>query len=128
MQSEPARLRIPELRLKTDRMTQAILAKESGLSKATISNLESGRLKRIELETIAKLCKAFACQPNDLFELPRQTESTIVLSQRQALKKVLGSLQYNKAPNTEELDKDLANITHQKIKTTKHKSKRRAKI
>ena len=115
MQSSYVRLRIPELRLKESGMTQESLAKEAGLSKATISNLESGRLKRIELNTIAKLCRAFACQPNDLFELPHSSEAEIALSQRQALKKVLGSVQYNKPLNADTLDKDLMEMIHKKI-------------
>jgi putative transcriptional regulator len=93
------KLRIPELRVKRDRMTQAELAKQTGLSKTTISNLESGRLKRIELATIAKLCQALACTPNELFELSRSIELDIVERQRKAWKNILGSMTFDRSVN-----------------------------
>jgi len=90
--TKTARLRISELRMEHDRMTQAELAKQIGLSKTTISNLESGRLKSIALTTIAKLCRTLTCTPNDLFQLSGQTESKLAQRQRQALQRFLGSM------------------------------------
>lgn len=45
------------------------LARATGLTKATIQALYMGDMKRIELATIGKLCKALDCTPNDLFEI-----------------------------------------------------------
>lgn len=77
-------------------MTQGQLSKQAGLSKTTVSNLESGRLKRIELATIAKLCKALECTVTDLFELSDQAEFDIVQRQRRAIKSALGSLTFDR--------------------------------
>ena len=114
--AKTAKLRIAELRVKHDRMTQADLAKQAGLSKTTISNLESGHLKRIELATIAKLCQALECMPNDILELPKDTESNIVRRQRNALKRFLGSMTFSKPVNAETLDEDLVKITDSRLK------------
>ncbi len=110
MQERSVRLRLPELRARLNRMTQSDLAKQAGLSKTSISNLESNQLKRIELSTIAKLCQALKCMPNELFELPNQSEIDIVQRQRAALSNVLNSLTYDVDPISDRLDKELSEL------------------
>jgi DNA-binding Xre family transcriptional regulator len=114
-----AKLRIAELRVKHDRMTQADLAKQTGLSKTTISNLESKHLKRIELATIEKLCRALVCTPNELFELSRPIELAIVERQRKAWKSVLGSMTFDQPVNSDRLDEDLVKIMDRELKTSR---------
>jgi DNA-binding Xre family transcriptional regulator len=104
------KLRIPALRMRSGSMSQAQLAERSGLSKTTISNLESGRLTRIELATIAKLCDALACMPNDLFELPPPSKRELVKRQKKALMGLIGSVTYDKIFDPDELDNDLIAI------------------
>jgi putative transcriptional regulator len=110
MQERSVRLRLPELRARLNRMTQSELAKQAGLSKTSISNLESSRLKRIELSSIARLCRALKCAPNDLFELPDQSETDIVQRQHAALSNLLNSLKYDVDPVPDRLDKELNDL------------------
>lgn len=119
-----AKLRIAELRVKHDRMTQADLAKQAGLSKTTISNLESGDLKRIELGTVAKLCQTLQCTPNDLFQLPSLTEFEIGQRQRNAIKKIMGSITFTRPMRPDQLDQDLAEITDRRLKSSSRKKDR----
>jgi len=104
-------LRIRELRARANGMSQAELARRSGLSKVTISNLESGNLRRIELETVGKLCRALCCTPDDLFELPALTEQELVQRQKQSIRELMGSLKYGDAFAAERVDADLVAIT-----------------
>lgn len=135
MNSEPSvKLRIRELRARQADMSQSELARLSGLSKATISNLESGRLRRIELETIGKLCRALACTPDDLFELPSLTETELIQRQKHALSSLLGTIRYDKPFDVDELDIDLVAITDRELnaplrvaEATEHKPARRGK-
>src|SRR5579883_1794928 len=110
------KLRTPELRAKQNRMSQSELAKRAGLSTTTVSNLESGRLKRIELETIAKLCLALSCTPSDLFEISGQEELDLLQRQKEALKKVIGTIKLDKAPHPDHLDADLAENINEELK------------
>jgi len=110
MQERSVRLRLPELRARLNRMTQSELAKQAGLSKTSISNLESSRLKRIELSSIARLCRALKCAPNELFELPDQSETDIVQRQHAALSNLLNSLKYDVHPNPDRLDQELSEL------------------
>lgn len=91
------------------RLTQQQMAKKAHLSKTTISNLESGKQVKIELDTIAKLCEALECTPNDIFEFESGAENRLATKQRQALDEFVGSLKYHKKFNPKDLDKDLAN-------------------
>ncbi len=120
------RLKIPQLRARLNRMSQAELAQKSGLSKTTISNLESGRLKRIELDTIAKLCLALGCTPNDIFVLPQLSEKDIAARQRNALSAVLSSLRYDQGLDANEIDNDLARLTNDEFKLAGGKTRRKS--
>jgi transcriptional regulator with XRE-family HTH domain len=119
-----ARLRLRELRLK-HQWTQAQVAKQARLSKTTISNLESDELSRIDLNTIARLCEAFDCTPNDLFEVVTESEVSLLLQQKQALNDLLGSVQYNKSVDPNTLDEDLAEIIAQDVQHSQSKLRRR---
>lgn len=104
-----ARIRMRTSKLRHHRhMTQKQLAQRACLSKTTISNLESGRQTKIELETIAKLCHALDCTPEELFEFVQETQSNI--SQKSALSKYIGTMEYDVPFDPEKLDTDLANI------------------
>ena len=62
----PTRLRIRELR-QGKNLTQAQLAELAGVRQATISDLESGKSRRL-LEVIDKLARALKVEPGDLLE------------------------------------------------------------
>lgn len=91
-------------------LTQGEVARKSGLSKTTISNLESGKQKKIELETIARLCTTFHCTPNDLFDFKEKALTSKVHSQKQALKKLAKCLEYDCEFRPENLDKELSEL------------------
>ncbi len=44
------------------------VSRKTGLTTSTISNLYNDKVKRLDFDTLEKLCKLFNCQPNDLFE------------------------------------------------------------
>ena len=50
-----------------NRMNMVQLAEKSGVSRGTISALYHDRAKRIDFETMDKLCKALDCSPGQLF-------------------------------------------------------------
>jgi DNA-binding Xre family transcriptional regulator len=50
-------------------LTQQQLADQVGVRRDTISSLERGKSRGIEFSTLARLCDALACTPNDLLEL-----------------------------------------------------------
>jgi|GEM_PF-3119667 Predicted transcriptional regulator len=120
MSGKPVKLRIRELRAQFGGMSQADLARLSGLSAVAISNLESESVKRIELETIGKLCAVFHCSPNELFELAPLTEAEIAARQRQALSKFFESMTYD-GPldplDPDKLDSELAEFTDRRLRS-----------
>ena len=63
------RLRIRAM-LEERQMTAYALAKATGLSHSTIYRLtrEGGQFRRIEAETINKICRVLGCEPGALFE------------------------------------------------------------
>lgn len=42
------------------------LSQETGIRWATIAALAKGKLKRIDFESLNKICEALECQPGDL--------------------------------------------------------------
>lgn len=117
MSGKPVKLRIRELRAQFGGMSQRDLARLSGLSTVAISNLESESVRRIELDTIGKLCAALHCTPNELFELTPLTEAEIAARQRQALSKFIGSLTYEgplDPVDPDKLDSELAEYIDKK--------------
>ena len=61
----PIVLRIKELRT-VQGLTQKQLAERAKIRQATVSKLESGRVKLIDLEVLEKLAKALDCDPGYL--------------------------------------------------------------
>lgn len=56
------------------KMKQSDLAELTGIRPATISAMYHETIKRIETEQITALCKAFGCQPGDLFTYEEDEE------------------------------------------------------
>lgn len=61
----PTYINLAKLRIKAD-LTQGELADLAGTYQATISNLESGKSQRIELDLLNRLAKALKCKSGDL--------------------------------------------------------------
>ncbi len=61
----PTALNLAELRRKAG-LTQGVLAEKVGVRQATISDLETGKSRRIELDLLDRLAKALRCKPSDL--------------------------------------------------------------
>ncbi len=61
----PIVLRVKELRT-AQGLTQKQLAERAKIRQATVSKLESGRLKSVDLEVLEKLAKALGCDPGYL--------------------------------------------------------------
>lgn len=51
------------------KMRIADVARETGLSRATVTLLYKETAQKVDLEAIEKLCLLFECQVGDLFEL-----------------------------------------------------------
>lgn len=58
--------KITEMRKKKG-MTQDELARKSGVSRAIVSGLESGRITITTTQTLFKLAKALECKVSDIF-------------------------------------------------------------
>ncbi|WP_314293958.1 helix-turn-helix transcriptional regulator [Fusobacterium periodonticum] len=58
------------------RYTIVEVSRKTGLTTSTISNLYNDKVKRLDFDTLEKLCKLFNCQPNDLFEYIPDNENT----------------------------------------------------
>lgn len=56
------------------KMTQKELADLTGIRPATISAMYHETIKRIEVDQIVALCKAFNCHPGELFTIEEQKE------------------------------------------------------
>ena len=56
------------------KMSVTELANKVGITLANISVLKNGKAKAIRVSTLAKLCEALDCQPEDLLEY-RKTEN-----------------------------------------------------
>lgn len=50
------------------RITQKEVIEKTGLSSATVSNLYNEKVKRLDFDTLEKLCKLFNCKVQDLIE------------------------------------------------------------
>ena len=61
----PTVLNLTELRERSG-LTQIELAEKAKTTQATISNLETGKSRRIELDLLDRLAKALRCKPSDL--------------------------------------------------------------
>lgn len=52
--------------LKLRNMTQRQLAAAIPLTEANLSNLKSGKIKGIRLDTLDRICEILQCQPGDI--------------------------------------------------------------
>lgn len=50
------------------RMTITEVSKRTGMSNTTISNLYNEKVKRLDFDTLEKLCELFDCKVQDLIE------------------------------------------------------------
>ncbi len=107
MPSKKVRINTRKLRRKKN-LTQQQVARRASLSKTTISNLESGKQVKIELDTIGKLCEALECTPNDIFELDYGPDENIARKQKKAISQYIGTIEYDKKFDPKGLDEDLA--------------------
>jgi putative transcriptional regulator len=57
------------------KMRIADVARETGLSRATVTLLYKETAQKVDLEAIEKLCMLFDCQVGDLLELTQQQTS-----------------------------------------------------
>jgi putative transcriptional regulator len=55
--------------------TQRRVAKEAGIALSVISGLASNRSRRIDYDTLDKLCRYFSCLPGDLIAYVPDEES-----------------------------------------------------
>jgi DNA-binding Xre family transcriptional regulator len=62
------RIRLKELR-EARGWTQLELAERAGIRQATISEMETGRVRRVGLDTLDRLARALKVQPGELLEL-----------------------------------------------------------
>jgi DNA-binding Xre family transcriptional regulator len=53
------------------RLTYADLARETGLSKATIESIATRNTYNATLDCVAKLCEVLDCMPHEILELVR---------------------------------------------------------
>ncbi len=51
------------------------LSEETGLSRPTLSSLYHEKIKRLDLDTLEKLCKVFNCNVQDLIEYIPEKDS-----------------------------------------------------
>lgn len=59
------------------RYTIVQVAEKTGMSTSTISNLYNEKVKRLDFDTLEKLCKLFNCKIQDLIEyIPDDKEGT----------------------------------------------------
>ncbi len=55
-----------DVMLKKRKMTQRQLAAAIPLTEANLSNLKSGKIKGIRLDTLDRICEILDCQPGDI--------------------------------------------------------------
>lgn len=58
------------------RYTIVQVAEKTGMSTSTISNLYNEKVKRMDFDTLEKLCKLFNCKVQDLIEYIPDEESS----------------------------------------------------
>ncbi|MFC2736424.1 MAG: helix-turn-helix domain-containing protein [Parascardovia denticolens] len=57
-----------DLMLAKRKMSLTELSRKVGITLPNLSILKTGKAKAIRFETLARLCQALDCQPEDLFE------------------------------------------------------------
>jgi len=64
----PIRFKIHEMMAKRDIFTNKRLADMTGIAPWRVGEMVKGKVKRIDVETLEKLCRALGCQPGELLE------------------------------------------------------------
>ena len=64
----PIRFKVHEMMARRDVFTNKSLAEMTGIAPWRVGEIVKGKLKRIDVVTLEKLCKALNCQPGDLLE------------------------------------------------------------
>jgi transcriptional regulator with XRE-family HTH domain len=54
------------------KLTQDQLAEQSGVAQSVISRLEAGEIQSPSWETVALLCRALKCRPDEIFPVPNK--------------------------------------------------------
>jgi DNA-binding Xre family transcriptional regulator len=67
----PIVVRLRELRIARG-LSQQELSERAGVRQAAISELESGKRRRVDLEVLDRLCVALGVQPGELLERERR--------------------------------------------------------
>lgn len=67
----PIAVRLREEREKAG-LTQTELAEKAGVRQATISELETGKTRRVDLDVLDRLCGALRLSPGDLLKRIRR--------------------------------------------------------
>lgn len=62
------KFKVEELMKKRGFETQLSLAEAAGIHPTRIGPIIHGTVRRIDVETLDKLCRSLKCQPNDLIE------------------------------------------------------------
>ena len=57
------------------KMSLTELAERVGITLANMSILKTGKAKAVKISTLQKLCEALDCQPGDLLEYRKNSES-----------------------------------------------------
>ena len=57
------------------KMSVSELADRVGITLANMSILKTGKAKAVKVSTMARLCEVLDCQPGDLFEYRKPSES-----------------------------------------------------
>ena len=57
------------------KMSVSELADRVGITVANMSILKTGKAKAVKVDTLCKLCKALDCQPGDLLEYRKGSQS-----------------------------------------------------
>ena len=65
MAMTPIEIKLREVRVVAG-MTQADLAKKTGIDQGDISRIETGQTGGIRLDVLDRLCKALKCEPGDI--------------------------------------------------------------
>ena len=67
----PVEIRLMEARVAAG-MTQAQLAKKTGIDQGDISRMENGKTGGIRFDILDRLCRALKCQPEDILVRKRK--------------------------------------------------------
>lgn len=72
---EHVEIRLLELMAKNNMRQIKDLHEKSGVSRTVISDLLNGSKRGVQLETIARLCKALECEIGDLILIPKDGQA-----------------------------------------------------